>query len=312
MTTQTKLSCHSYADLLCAPSVLLGFHPEESVVVIAVEDGHVRFCVRADVDWFDTAFTSTLESLLTALSRVPDARILLLGYSADPGCAAVSVRQFEDIIGSAVQEMLITDGSHYWNLYQHDPDTHPGDPWRYDQSSLAASAVYHGLQIHQDRESAVAFAREPRITPTLRAHLDEARKQLSESPDPMPTVHRLITSQDPLSDADAALLAVILEDDVCCAEVLAQMKQQTAELFQQRLIEARQAIFGQAAVNTLGLLGVSSWLAGGSAMLVECIEQLMQLAPDGTLTRFLDQIQSQGIPPELWSDDTCESDVPLE
>lgn len=307
-----NLSCRSYDDLLSAPTVMLGFRPTESCVVMAVSDRRVKVCVRVEVDWFITSFASTAESLGVGLGRFPGATLVLLGFSSDPVRAAVSVEQLEQLFPGQVGEMVVTDGSQYWDLFTSDPETEEGVPWDVDNSRLAAAAVFEGFTLHRDRDAAVKEVREPPVTADLKEALARARREVGDLESPMPVLRRLMTSGTPLSGPDAAVLAVLLESEECMAEVLSTLDAVGAVTSRRRLTEARRATVGPRSANVIGLLGMACWLDGNGSLAMECLHQISAIDPTHPLAAFLDMVQRDALPPDLWGGAAPEEEVPVE
>ena len=99
----------SRTDLLCIPAIMLGFHPQDSCVVIALKGAAVAMCARVDLRWFAGDAERTLRQLNNALGNVPEARIVLVGFG-DPDDASISVAELADALGLAeAKGALVTD-----------------------------------------------------------------------------------------------------------------------------------------------------------------------------------------------------------
>ena len=76
-TTVTSLT-----DLVEVVPSLLGFHPHESLVLLAIRDGMVQLTARTDL--FDAP---PARALAPAWHRLPGAHFVVIAFSADAGCA---------------------------------------------------------------------------------------------------------------------------------------------------------------------------------------------------------------------------------
>ena len=104
----------SRTDLLCIPAIMLGFHPQDSCVVIALKGAAVAMCARVDLRWFAGDAERTLRQLNNALGNVPEARIVLVGFG-DPDDASISVAELADALGwDRIADALISQGDRYW------------------------------------------------------------------------------------------------------------------------------------------------------------------------------------------------------
>ncbi|NHB83824.1 hypothetical protein G7085_01590 [Tessaracoccus sp. HDW20] len=71
-----------------------------------------------------------------------------------------------------------------------------------------------------------------------------------------------LAGSDALTDADAVLLAVLLQDEERFVEVLTRLRTTSAERYWSRLVRVRAICPADAEPNVLALLAVASWLSG--------------------------------------------------
>ena len=151
-----RLTCPE--DLIAAAPSLLGFHPHDSVVLIAA--GRPSFQARVDVprlDDPDDDVEEVVALLETPVARHGIAAVVLLYFCADHARALrvhrplLRVRQER---GVRVPEALHVTPTRYASLVE------PGHPrWQpYDVGGhpLLAEAVFEGRQIHVDRAALAA------------------------------------------------------------------------------------------------------------------------------------------------------------
>ena len=92
------------------PSVLLGFHPTNSCVVMGLCGATVAFCARLEVDWFVHHFDDVADQIINASSQVEACRFVIIGYG-DPDLAGLAVTELASVVGEArVIDALVTDG----------------------------------------------------------------------------------------------------------------------------------------------------------------------------------------------------------
>lgn len=283
------------ADLLALPAIMLGFHPHDSCVVLALDGSRVKFCARADLDWFATAFDRIADQILTCAANVDAEDFVVIGYG-DPDLASIAVAELVDVIGPHhVIEALLTDGSSYWSL------SAPGEPvrYRFDTSSVAAQAVYEGLVVCDDREEAIVPVRAscpPAEHVVLSAERSVARLSSARG------LRRLqaLAEGGPLSDPDALQLAVLLADEDRFSAVLTQLTTTSADAYWERLVEARAVCPERHEPNLLALLALASWLSGRGAAHASCLDQLARRSPDHPVLGLLSRLHRDGVPPRFW------------
>jgi hypothetical protein len=151
----------SPADLLAMVPYMLGFHPADSLVAVAIRDK--RPVLNARVDLPDAG--APLRNIRAmwryvrqmVVERDPDA-VLLIGYGEAARVTPVLDRAVE-VLGRRVPilDMLrVTDGR-YWSLFCRDDTCCPpeGTPFEVAASPIAAAATLAGMVALPDRETLV-------------------------------------------------------------------------------------------------------------------------------------------------------------
>ncbi len=148
------------ADVLAAIPYLVGFHPSDSVVTLALRGNQLVFCSRGDLPSADNSgeeIRDAVDQLVQVVSKQrPDAAILV-GYGSDEQArpilealrAALEGRRVE------VREILRAEDGRYWSLFCDTPSCCPPEGSRYDATSseVAATATLLGLAVLPDRTS---------------------------------------------------------------------------------------------------------------------------------------------------------------
>jgi hypothetical protein len=178
-----KLTVRSPVDLLAAVPYLLGFHPTDSVVVVAMRDKRIIFAARGDLPQptaSRAACTAAAEHLATVVGRQGAQAATVLGYGPDDRVTPVvtAVTAALGTRGLAVMEELRVAESRYWSYRCESPDCCPpeGTPYDVTTSALAAAAAYAGQVALPDRAALVrqvapigGLTRESMRQATLRA-----------------------------------------------------------------------------------------------------------------------------------------------
>ncbi|GLX00744.1 DUF4192 domain-containing protein [Microtetraspora sp. NBRC 16547] len=153
MTSISTLVLSTPADILAAVPYLLGFHPQDSLVVAAFAGSALRVTTRWDLPLGPRA----LDPLAALLRREPMTMAVLAGY----GPAALVTPAIDEATrllreaGVQVAEALRADAGRYWSYVCAQADCCPPEGTAYDPVSgrVAAEAVVHGLVALPDRRS---------------------------------------------------------------------------------------------------------------------------------------------------------------
>ncbi|MFT3861108.1 DUF4192 domain-containing protein [Micropruina sp.] len=292
-------------DLLGVIPHLLGFHPEESLVVLVVVDGQVELTARADL--VDLEPEGHLEVLLDRMMlRWPAARVWLVGYSASERQGWRMLRRGRLHLGDALagEPLCVSRGRYRVGSadgprYGYDPATAPS----------AAAATVHGLQARPNRaavrrsicdDSVPSLGAECSLARALQrvAVLDSAAlpaemdaavaaglaAPANQAPDDL--VWLALLSTDPQA-RDRALLAITSDSSEACVALWSQVVRACPHGLQ-----------GQ----PLALLGWSAWVSGDGAMQSICLEELERLGESLPLQRLLDRLNHAMVPPSFWND----------
>ncbi|MEV6491833.1 DUF4192 domain-containing protein, partial [Actinoplanes sp. NPDC051633] len=213
--TPPRLKIRRTPDLLAAVPYLLGFHPADSVVVVALRLRSLQFALRFDLDGADPAAVAQL------IAQHAPERVLIIGYGTAPRVTAVlpALAAALRLAGVTVlDEVRVTDGR-YWSLSGAD-----AEPCHLDSSVVAAAATFQGLPALPDRAALVAQLAP--VTGEERAAVTAATAEVEErlarwTPEETVVraglaVVRAARSGVPLAAADVALLGVLLQLEPFC------------------------------------------------------------------------------------------------
>lgn len=284
------------ADLLSLPSIMLGFPPEDSCVVMALRGTSVKFCARIDLEWFAEQFERVSAQVLRCAREAEADEFVFIGYG-DPDVAGDAVARFTDHVGERnVLEALVTDGRRAWSIFEAGGP----EPYRFETSAVAAQAVYSGVNLAVDRATAVA----PITTsePAGREALAEAEREVAVMSDEvgMERLRELAEGCGPLTAPQALLLAVLLGDDDRMTALLCRLTMANADAMWERLVAARRVGPEPYENNVLGLLGFASWLSGRGAAHSACLQELTRRCSSHPLLLTLARLHRDGVPPTKW------------
>ena len=163
---------------------LVGFTPEESLVVAVVDQGVVAVTARVDIAAIQ--MPGQAELLLDRMwARFPDAGAYMVAYTADqPAGWALLQRCADHLPAGAASQTMLVDGDR-WHL----PDGQTGTADRF--GPLAAEASFHGLQHLPSRSELVASFASPPETKELTTHVEAALDKLPEPGDTDKVIARM-------------------------------------------------------------------------------------------------------------------------
>ncbi|MFG1676239.1 DUF4192 domain-containing protein [Micromonospora sp. NPDC049282] len=159
-TERPRLSVRSPADLVAAVPYLLGFHPADSVVVVAVRGRRVVFAARGDLPDPGTDPGPVARHLAQVVVRQDADAATVIGYGP-----AARVTGAVDAVGGALDDaglvvldaLRVTDGR-WWSYLCGEPACCPADGTPYDPaaSQVSAAAVFAGQVALPDRAALAA------------------------------------------------------------------------------------------------------------------------------------------------------------
>ncbi|GIF46937.1 uncharacterized protein DUF4192 [Asanoa ferruginea] len=158
-TQAPPITLRSCADLIASVPYLLGFHPSDSIVVIAIVGVRVRFVARGDLPG-GVAPEHIARRLLSLLQRDTVDTVAIVGYgpsrsvtpAAEALCAALKSADIHTL------DVLRVDAGRYWSYVCTNPTCCPPEGKTYDPTTtcVGAAAVYAGRVALPDRDAVAA------------------------------------------------------------------------------------------------------------------------------------------------------------
>ncbi|MFI5834333.1 DUF4192 domain-containing protein [Micromonospora sp. NPDC051300] len=159
-TERPRLSVRSPADLVAAVPYLLGFHPADSVVVVAVRGRRVVFAARGDLPEPGTDPGPAARHLAQVVARQDADAATVVGYgpAARVTGAVDAVGGALDAAGLVVLDALRVTEGRWWSYLCGEPACCPADGTPYDPaaSQVSAAAVFAGQVALPDRAALAA------------------------------------------------------------------------------------------------------------------------------------------------------------
>ena len=303
--TTATLTARSPEDVLAAVPLVLGFMPEESVVMLTFGAEH-PFHARLDLPRSARERRAAAEALVEPAVRHRVRQVLFVLYAADAAlarsCARALVRAFERR-GVAVVDVLRSDGR-CWFVVPLDPtgSESAGTPYDVTGHLFTAQSVAAGRVTRSSRdELAASVAPDPSAV----AAVEAAACELEQGAPPdlawlCATVDRWGAGLDPPDPATAARLLVALRDRGARNAVLDAVDREAAD---QRL--PLWSCLVRAAPHDLlapvaSVLAFHAWLAGDGALAWCALERAAEGEPSCSLADVVAEALEQALPPSLW------------
>ena len=290
----------THEDLLGVVPHLLGFHPQESLVLLVLVAGRLELTARLDLA--AVREPADLDALLRQLrSRFPGASLTGIAYSANARRAWTALGAAELAAGERWEGSVHVDGARWWLA----PGA-VGVSYRPGETVAAAEATLLGLQARPSRGClADSVATDPDVGAWHRREYERARRAADRATG---APGRVLTGV--LADVLAGRVAL---DDAACARLAAlaadQRSREAAILFTTAPIA--DALVGlwttvvrrvprPASAAALGLLGLAAWVRGDGALQNVCLEQGLLIDAEHDLLSILSDLNAAMVPPSRW------------
>lgn len=286
---------------------LIGFRPEESLVVVVTVGERVHLTARVDLT--EALPPGRAEDLLDRIwNRFPTAGAYLIAYTNDRPTGAALLQRCEDHLPPfADRNAMIIDGDTW-----HTRDGQTGTVDRYGR--LAAEATYHGLPVLEHRADLDAQFTSPATTTRLQlAHL-KAIHDLPDGDDKPELIRRLTTLLDAnlpsparspgtVGQAEALQLATLVHDgtvrEVALLSITAENAEDHLKLWRDVINQTPEGTAGM----PLFLAGMAAWINGDGATAVIALERAQAILPPQTRSLLLlDSLIDHVVPPYAWPD----------
>jgi hypothetical protein len=158
-STGSRIRLRSCADLLACVPYLLGFHPADSIVAVALRRGVIAFAARGDLPGPSLPAGAVAARFVALLVRERADAVLLVGYGAAARVTAAVDAVRDALVGTRLEvlDALRVEDGRYWSYICGDPSCCPpsGTPFDKTTAPAAAAAVFAGQVALTDREAVV-------------------------------------------------------------------------------------------------------------------------------------------------------------
>lgn len=325
MTDMRAVRASGPDDLLALAPGLLGFHPEDSVVLLTVGGASQPFHARVDLPTDVEDIEALADYLADVAVRGGVARVALLLYT-DDACLAreVAVTLGGHLVSRSVEVvcMVRADGLCWWRLPgEESNDDGAGTPYDVGSHPLMAQTVVEGTVVLRDRRELAdslvgtdpqeaeevatqADAVVSRLARTLadsRGHRSRRHQLGSEARWVSARIRRFLDDGERLHTVDLARLVTMMSVHVAIRDVaLAELDQASARRHVDlwRDVVRRAPVEVRAAPATL--LAFAAWLSGNGALAWCAVECAQEAEPDYSMAGLLASALAGAVPPSAW------------
>ncbi len=309
------LRLRSPADVVSAIPYLVGFHPSESVVVLAAGGRDGAYAVRLDL----TAQDVLVEHVAGLVARRDPPDVILAGYGPGERVTPVVERVRDRLGGHGVRlrDALRVEDGRFWSYLCSDPECCPPEGTYVDvgKSTIAAEATAGGLVALPDRRELERVV-EPVHGTEMRAATDRAehrfagwaRQGVDAVPgrlvdEGLPLVRHLIDrareGSGPPTDDEVAWLGVLLISLRVRDEAWVRMDDADLDAHVRLWQDVLRRVAEPYAAAPACLLAFAAWRAGEGALANVALDRALLIDPCYSMARLLHELFISGLPP--WS-----------
>lgn len=303
--TRTTFTARSSEDLVALAPQVLGFHPEDSVVLMTFGGGE-NFHARVDLPDGEDDQLAVVDMLRAVIARHRVRQVALVLYTDDPWAAAT----FHDAVvprlqgdGVEVVDVLRVAGGRFHDAGEPDD---LGRPYDFRAHRFTAEQVVRGRVVHDSREQLAAGLRLVDAGDALAVAEAAGRAEVGDDlvehgrwiqrtvRRHLRTGHRL-----PADDAGRLLLLVSAPElrDVAWAEISRHFAAAHVELWRD-LVRRCPADLLPAASS---LLAFAAWLHGDGALAWCALDRCDEVDPDYSLAACVRDLLDGAVPPSAWT-----------
>lgn len=328
MTNSRTMKAKSPGDLLAIVPCVLGFHPEDSLVLLTVGGASDRFHARVDLPRDPEGFTEVVGRLRAVVLRNGVRRCVLVAYTDDQ-CAAqelsdrlLRVLEVEEV---SVVEAIRADGERWYSLTGCTEPCCPAEGSAYDVGShpFTAQSVLDGQVTLGSRQELVdsLIGTDPEAIEAVEAVADQSMHRFQAAArhplgPPAPEAARTHLVQEghwvkqrvrrfladgaslDTDDAGRLLVAMVAIEvrDVAWSEMTRTNAGRHVDLWRDLLRRTPHDLMAAPAA----LLGFAAWLSGDGALAWCAVERCQEAEPDYRLASLLTEALAGAVPPSRW------------
>jgi len=305
------LTARTPADLLAAVPCVLGFHPEESLVMLTFARRGRPFHARVDLPRDDDDLPELCAVLLTAALRNSVDRVAFVAYTPHEGAARAVLDAVHDAFDTHdldVVEMLRVDGGHWFPMREGlPPHLYEGVPFDTTSHPFSAQSVLAGRVTHASRaELAATITADPDAVAAVQALLGARsggialRQRPAEARWVLEILRAHLSSGDRPTDEVVARLVAACRDidlrDVAWSLIIKESASDHVDFWRDVVRRTPNAWCAAPA----GLLAFAAWLSGQGALAWCAVDRCREAEPDYSMADRISDILDAALPPSTW------------
>lgn len=307
------LRLRSPADVVAAIPYLIGFHPADSVVVLACDPAQGTYAIRLDL----AAHDALLEHIAGLMARRRPESVILAGYG-EAGRVTPAIERVRDhlhAMGIGLVDALRVETSRFWSYLCADLACCPAEGTYVDvaRSPITAAAIACGLVVLPDRRG-LERTLEPAGGEGMRRAVTRAERRLAgwKAADAagvrarmvaegVPLVRDVISrvDSDPPPDDEVAWLGLLLTSLRVRDEAWVRMNEPDLQghirLWRHMLTRLPEPYAAAPAC----LLSFAAWRSGEGALANIALDRALAADPRYSMALLLQELFISGLPP--WS-----------
>ncbi len=300
------------ADVLAVVPVVLGFHPEDSVVLVTFGAGP-GFHARVDLP----THAADRREVAVMLARAAEAnevrRALVVVYSDDEWLSRAAADELvSSLTGSGVDvvDAIRADGERWYVL---DDPGDPGTPYDLESHEITATSVYDGRVVHGSREAVreSLVPVDPDLVETVASHAaawhgaglpsDHAPRLRSSARWVRDRVRDWAAGGRVGPPEEVARLLVLLQHAPLRDVAWAQMSRLEARAHRELWRTVVQQCPHDLLAPPTALLAFAAWLEGDGALAWVGVERCLEVEPDYSLASLIVRTLEGAVPPHRWT-----------
>lgn len=287
----------SMTEMIEVIPTLLGFHPHDSIVTVAIEHGKVVVTARMDLPSPGEGLSPAMSSLW---SRFPSALFVMVGFSARREWGWFALAEVDAALPTATdRRLIVADGTQWYDR----PDAE-GVPYDRLGNRHVALAALRGRPVRRSRAELAALIDPARSQHEIAASLARVSAALGEDSNISTRANALLAAHlaDPgeLDLDDLTLLSLASCDDAFLDEHLWGMTPSEASVQQHLWLQVVRSSTPGHRGGALVALGLTSWLLGEGALQAVCLEALGRVPGPPAWIDLLDLVNSAALSPNHW------------
>jgi hypothetical protein len=304
-------------DLIAVVPGVLGFHPQDSLVLLTFGPPGGAFHARVDLSAESDEQEAVADVLADAVrtNRVRRAAIVLYTHDIEAASSqsALLVERLLDLAVDVITVLRVDDGR--WHPVPDDGS--PGTAYELETHPFTAQRVFEGQVVHRDREELADSlvgtddedAVEVVLAATRYADLVAGCEEATRSaPGFLQTearwLQRCLRSYlaDPrrLQPQDAARVLVLVSQvstrDVAWAEISRENSGAHVDLWRDLVRRGPRHLLPDASA----LLAFAAWQHGDGALAWCAIDRCLEVDPDHSLAHYVGEVLTRAVPPSSW------------